>query len=228
MATSKYQSFIDSSSIQGANAPYIEAYYEQFLEDPESVDADWRAYFRLIQDQNAPRETAHSDVVARFERLAREPRRVVAAEAGFDARAAENDLVKVIGLNRNGTQSLVNGGHGILIAGASFETIGGAEAGAGARSAPTGALLVHDELVYGVVLDEDGGLAVLRAREQDAHVAPQDRVRLCRGAARGRSGARTSGRGSRSRCSRIRGPTRRRARSSPTRSRWPCWSCWSG
>ncbi|MEQ1438314.1 2-oxoglutarate dehydrogenase E1 component [Fontimonas sp. SYSU GA230001] len=89
MTQSKYQHFIESSSIQGANAPYVEAYYEQFLDDPESVDADWRAYFRLIQDQNAPRETAHSEIVARFERLAREPRRVVAAEAGFDARAAE-------------------------------------------------------------------------------------------------------------------------------------------
>jgi 2-oxoglutarate dehydrogenase E1 component len=89
MARSKYSSFIESSSIQGANAPYVEAFYEQFLEDPESVDPSWRAYFRLIQDQSAPRETAHSGVVARFERLAREPRRVVAAEAGFDARAAE-------------------------------------------------------------------------------------------------------------------------------------------
>ena len=89
MATSRYQSFFESSSINGANAPYVEAYYEQFLEDPESVDPSWRAYFRLIQDQNAPREVAHSEVIARFERLAREPRRVVAAEAGFDAKAAE-------------------------------------------------------------------------------------------------------------------------------------------
>ncbi|MFT4047143.1 MAG: 2-oxoglutarate dehydrogenase E1 component [Solimonas sp.] len=89
MATSKYQSFIESSSINGANAPYVEAFYEQFLDDPESVDPSWRAYFRLIQDQNGPREIPHSEVVARFERLAREPRRVVAAEAGFDAKAAE-------------------------------------------------------------------------------------------------------------------------------------------
>lgn len=89
MTQSKYQSFIESSSIHGANAAYIEAFYERFLEDPESVDPSWRAYFRLIQDQNAPRETPHSEVIARFERLAREPRRVVAAEAGFDARAAE-------------------------------------------------------------------------------------------------------------------------------------------
>ncbi|HUP91213.1 MAG TPA: 2-oxoglutarate dehydrogenase E1 component, partial [Solimonas sp.] len=89
MSKSKYQSYIESSSIQGANAPYIEAYYEQFLEDPESVDPAWRGYFRNVQDQNAPREVAHSEVVARFEKLAREPRRVAAAEAGFDAKAAE-------------------------------------------------------------------------------------------------------------------------------------------
>ncbi len=89
MAKSKYNSFIESSSIQGANAPYIEAYYEQFIDDPESVDPSWRAYFRNIQDQSAPREVAHSEVVARFEKLAREPRRVAAAEAGFDAKAAE-------------------------------------------------------------------------------------------------------------------------------------------
>src|SRR3546814_15257078 len=60
MAISKYQSFIESSSINGANAPYVEAYYEQFLDDPESIDPSWRAYFRLIQDQNAPREVPHS------------------------------------------------------------------------------------------------------------------------------------------------------------------------
>src|SRR3546814_11466913 len=35
------------------------------------------------------REVPHSEVIARFERLAREPHRVVAAEAGFDAKAAE-------------------------------------------------------------------------------------------------------------------------------------------
>jgi 2-oxoglutarate dehydrogenase E1 component len=89
MATSKYQNFIETSSINGANAPYVEAYYEQFLDDPESVDPGWRAYFRLIHDQHGPRETPHSEVIARFERLAREPHRVVAAEAGFDAQAAE-------------------------------------------------------------------------------------------------------------------------------------------
>jgi 2-oxoglutarate dehydrogenase E1 component len=88
MTGSKYQSFIESSSITGSNAPYIEAYYEQFLDDPESVSDDWRAYFRLIQDQNRPREQAHSDVVARFEKLAQAPR-LAAAPGGVSLEAVE-------------------------------------------------------------------------------------------------------------------------------------------
>ena len=91
MTNSKYQSFIASSSIGGQNAAFVEMYYEQFLEDPESVEPSWRAYFRNIQDQNAEREIAHSDVVAKFEALARDrrPGTVVVADGGFDARAAE-------------------------------------------------------------------------------------------------------------------------------------------
>ncbi|MBI2384192.1 MAG: 2-oxoglutarate dehydrogenase E1 component [Gammaproteobacteria bacterium] len=90
MTGSKYQSFIASSSIQGANAPYVEAYYEQFLDDPESVDPGWRAYFRTVQDANAPRETPHSEVIARFERLARERAHgAVVVAGGLSPEAAE-------------------------------------------------------------------------------------------------------------------------------------------
>jgi 2-oxoglutarate dehydrogenase E1 component len=89
MTGSKYQNFIESSSITGSNAPYIEAHYEQFLDDPESVSEDWRAYFRLIQDQNRPREQAHSAVVARFEKLAQAPRLAAATPGGLSAEAVE-------------------------------------------------------------------------------------------------------------------------------------------
>jgi 2-oxoglutarate dehydrogenase E1 component len=89
MSGSKYQSFIETSSINGANAPYVEAYYEQFLDDPESVDPAWRAYFRGVQGTSGHAEVPHGPVLKRFEKLAREPRRLVAAESGFDAVAAE-------------------------------------------------------------------------------------------------------------------------------------------
>src|SRR5713226_8725384 len=87
MTGSKYLSLLQSSSIQGGNAPYIEAYYEQFLDDPDSVDPGWREYFRSVQ--GGASDVAHAPVVQRFEKLARETHRLIAAEAGFDARAAE-------------------------------------------------------------------------------------------------------------------------------------------
>jgi 2-oxoglutarate dehydrogenase E1 component len=102
MSGSRYRSYLESSSIQGANAPYIEAYYEQFLDDPESVEPNWRAYFRSLTQGAVVREVAHSEVVARFERMAREPRRWVAAESGFDAVAAEKQagVLRLINYHR--------------------------------------------------------------------------------------------------------------------------------
>lgn len=73
MTGARYRGFLDTSSLQGGNAAYVEAQYEQFLNDPEAVDAQWRAYFRGLQGQDAPAEVAHSEVVARFEQLARQP-----------------------------------------------------------------------------------------------------------------------------------------------------------
>ena len=89
MSGSRYRSFLESSTIQGANASYIEAYYEQFLEDPDSVDDQWRAYFRSLAQGLGGSEVAHSEVVDRLTRMAREPRRMMAAQSGFDAAAAE-------------------------------------------------------------------------------------------------------------------------------------------
>jgi 2-oxoglutarate dehydrogenase E1 component len=88
MTGTKYQSYIESSSINGGSAQYIEGYYEQFLDDPESVDPSWRAYFRGIQDQNAPREQSHSEVVAKFEAIARAPR-AAASSGGLSPQAVE-------------------------------------------------------------------------------------------------------------------------------------------
>lgn len=39
----------ESSAIYGANAPFIEALYQQYLTDPASVDPSWREKFDLLQ-----------------------------------------------------------------------------------------------------------------------------------------------------------------------------------
>ena len=38
----------ESTPLFGGNAPLVEYFYERYLEDPASVDSQWRAYFRSI------------------------------------------------------------------------------------------------------------------------------------------------------------------------------------
>ena len=76
-----------SSSLNGANAPYVEELYESYLADPASVDPTWRATFDAWQ-RPGTKDVAHSPVVAAFERQAREPRTAAAAAPGAgDAKA---------------------------------------------------------------------------------------------------------------------------------------------
>ena len=35
----------DTSMLGGANSPWLESQYEQYLRDPNSVDETWRNYF---------------------------------------------------------------------------------------------------------------------------------------------------------------------------------------
>lgn len=58
-----------SSHLYGGNAPYIEAWYETWLVDPDSVPEQWRNYFESLPASEVP-ETGHLDVGERFRQLA--------------------------------------------------------------------------------------------------------------------------------------------------------------
>jgi len=58
--------------LSGANAAFIEGLYEAYLADPQSVDAEWRAYFDEMRA--GARETAHSAVQQAFYQLGTERR----------------------------------------------------------------------------------------------------------------------------------------------------------
>jgi len=62
-----------STPLSGGNAPYVEALYEQFLADPQSVDARWREYFQKLRDGHAG-EQIHSTVQAAIVQRAGKPR----------------------------------------------------------------------------------------------------------------------------------------------------------
>jgi 2-oxoglutarate dehydrogenase E1 component len=68
-----------STPLSGGNAPYVEALYEQFLSDPQSVDPAWRDYFLRLQDglkqrDGAGAEQVHSTVQAGIVQRAGKPR----------------------------------------------------------------------------------------------------------------------------------------------------------
>ena len=86
----------DSSLYFGGNAPFVEEVYENYLNDPSSVSAEWRDYFdRLAQMPGfVARDVAHTPVISAFAELARDGgfRPAVAPVAG-----AENKKQSAVG-----------------------------------------------------------------------------------------------------------------------------------
>ncbi|PKO92861.1 MAG: 2-oxoglutarate dehydrogenase E1 component [Betaproteobacteria bacterium HGW-Betaproteobacteria-10] len=64
----------DSTMFFGGNAPFVEELYENYLNNPTAVPAEWRDYFdRLAQMPGVvARDVAHAPVVAAFAELAKE------------------------------------------------------------------------------------------------------------------------------------------------------------
>ncbi|CAM5778395.1 2-oxoglutarate dehydrogenase E1 component [Castellaniella caeni] len=67
-----------NSYLFGANAPYVEELYEEYLNDPGSIPDQWRSYFDQLQHQPAAdgrettRDQAHAPIIASFAQRARE------------------------------------------------------------------------------------------------------------------------------------------------------------
>lgn len=66
--SSTLEQLYETSHLYGGNAPYIEAWYEAWLEDPDSVPEQWRKYFESMPSPDAP-ETGHIEVGERFRHL---------------------------------------------------------------------------------------------------------------------------------------------------------------
>jgi len=69
-----------NSFLAGINAPFVEALYDRYLDDPGEVEPRWRAYFDELQglDDGAP-DVSHLPVQEHFARLARQQRVPVVA-----------------------------------------------------------------------------------------------------------------------------------------------------
>lgn len=70
---------LDPSVMYGGSASFVEGLYEDFLLDPASVSAEWRAYFEGIRGGARGPEVVHSMVQRSFAELARNGRRTAPA-----------------------------------------------------------------------------------------------------------------------------------------------------
>lgn len=68
-----FERFRRSSYLNGANASFIEALYEDYLRDPESVDPAWRCYFQELEASDAElrKDIPHTPIRREFELLGR-------------------------------------------------------------------------------------------------------------------------------------------------------------
>src|SRR6185503_20133451 len=89
------QARLSTTPLSGANAPYVEALYEQYLKDPASVSQAWADYFRSLQA--GARETARGPIEAELLARAQAPRTAApaATAGGLDAAAAEKQAAVI-------------------------------------------------------------------------------------------------------------------------------------
>ena len=74
---------LGNSYLYGANAPFIEALYDRYLEDPNAVEPRWRTYFDELQRlDDGARDVSHVSIQEHFAGLARR-RRVAGVATGM-------------------------------------------------------------------------------------------------------------------------------------------------
>ena len=83
MSANPIREFYLSSPIAGGNAPYVEALYEQWLADPDSVGRDWNDYFLSLRGREAG-DVAHSVVIERIAQVQRDGHARAAASSHDD------------------------------------------------------------------------------------------------------------------------------------------------
>ncbi|WP_077284904.1 2-oxoglutarate dehydrogenase E1 component [Cognaticolwellia aestuarii] len=81
------KAWIESSHLSGANAAYIEELYESYLDNSQSVSAEWRDIFQqLPKIEGADVEYRHSEIRDEYKALAQQIQKTVVVSGGSDAK----------------------------------------------------------------------------------------------------------------------------------------------
>ncbi len=90
--SSTLEQLYQSSHLYGGNAPYIETWYEAWLEDANKVPVQWRKYFESMPTPDTP-EFGHIEVGQRF-------RQISLSNSGYPATGTEFTDHKQAGVSR--------------------------------------------------------------------------------------------------------------------------------
>lgn len=99
MQHKNFDEWLSSTALGGSNQSYVEEIYEQYLDDPASVDKSWKAVFDQFPKAAQP-EQAHSTVRDYFRKLARENRAEAVTVIDPEASAKQVRLLQWINAHR--------------------------------------------------------------------------------------------------------------------------------
>ncbi|HAT00317.1 MAG TPA: 2-oxoglutarate dehydrogenase E1 component, partial [Pantoea agglomerans] len=96
MQNSAMKPWLDSSWLAGANQSYIEQLYEDFLTDPDSVDAVWRSMFQQLPGTGMKPEQFHSTTREYFRRLAKDASRYTSSVSDPETNSKQVKVLQLI------------------------------------------------------------------------------------------------------------------------------------
>ncbi|MXP56286.1 2-oxoglutarate dehydrogenase E1 component [Pantoea sp. Mhis] len=96
MQNSAIKSWLESSWLAGANQSYIEQLYEDFLNDPNSVDNIWRKLFQQLSISDTEPEQFHSTVREYFRSIAKNTNRYITNLTGPTTHSKQIKVLQLI------------------------------------------------------------------------------------------------------------------------------------
>ncbi|MEG7486762.1 2-oxoglutarate dehydrogenase E1 component, partial [Enterobacter hormaechei] len=100
MQNGAMKAWLDSSYLSGSNQSWIEQLYEDFLTDPDSVDANWRSMFQQLPGTGVKPDQFHSKTRDYFRRLAKDASRYSSAISDPDTNAKQVKVLQLINAYR--------------------------------------------------------------------------------------------------------------------------------
>ena len=108
MPTNVMETWLASSHLSGANSTYIEDLYESYLDDPLSVDANWREVFDALPSVSEAPEERHSVIREQMKHAAKGPKCFAPPEGAVHNDAKQVKVLQLIGAYRNRGHEVAN------------------------------------------------------------------------------------------------------------------------